>query len=169
MWCSENLDGLNGAGWGVFIALTTIPAVAVDGHTGQSGGAPDMALFIVRWVPRQPTIGVWSGWPLMSFVLLWHRTVQWHTGQSSAFDFAVLTSALFTVPPVSAVDRWAQLIVAPLAHRTVQCTPDSPVNYSGVTLRKTKSVQFVRCLGLGTGQCLVCHWLHLYLIVLQTL
>jgi hypothetical protein len=26
---------------GVFIAPTTIPAVAVDGHTRQSGGAPD--------------------------------------------------------------------------------------------------------------------------------
>jgi hypothetical protein len=29
---------------------------AVDGHTGQSGGAPDT----VRCVPHQPTIGVWS-------------------------------------------------------------------------------------------------------------
>jgi hypothetical protein len=57
----ENLDGLNGGGWGVFIAPTTIPAVVVDGHTGQSGGAPDMALFTVRCVPRQPTVGVWSG------------------------------------------------------------------------------------------------------------
>jgi hypothetical protein len=33
---------------GVFIAPTTILALAVDGHTGQSGGAPDTALFIVR-------------------------------------------------------------------------------------------------------------------------
>jgi hypothetical protein len=32
---------------GVFIALTTIPVVAVDGHTGQAGGALDMAQFIV--------------------------------------------------------------------------------------------------------------------------
>jgi hypothetical protein len=39
---------------------TTIPAVVVDGHTGQFGGAPDMTLFTVRCVPRQPTIGVWS-------------------------------------------------------------------------------------------------------------
>jgi hypothetical protein len=28
------LDSLNGGGWVVFIAPTTIPAVAVDGHTG---------------------------------------------------------------------------------------------------------------------------------------
>jgi hypothetical protein len=33
---------------GVFIAPTTIPVVTVDGHTGQSGGATDMALFTVR-------------------------------------------------------------------------------------------------------------------------
>jgi hypothetical protein len=33
---------------GVFIAPTTIPAVAVDGHTGQSTGAPDTLLFTVR-------------------------------------------------------------------------------------------------------------------------
>jgi hypothetical protein len=33
---------------GVFIAPTTIPAVAVDGHTRQSGGATNTALFTVR-------------------------------------------------------------------------------------------------------------------------
>jgi hypothetical protein len=42
------LDGLNGGGWRVFIAPNTIPVVAVDGHTEQSGGAPDTALFTVR-------------------------------------------------------------------------------------------------------------------------
>jgi hypothetical protein len=45
---------------GVFIASTTIPAVPVDGHTGQSGGAPDTTLFTVWCVPRQLTVGVWS-------------------------------------------------------------------------------------------------------------
>jgi hypothetical protein len=33
---------------GVFIALITIPAVAVDGHTGQSGGARNTTLFTIR-------------------------------------------------------------------------------------------------------------------------
>jgi hypothetical protein len=42
---------------GVFIAPTTIP---IDGHTEQSGGAPDMALFTVRCVPRQLAVEVWS-------------------------------------------------------------------------------------------------------------
>jgi hypothetical protein len=55
------MDGLNGNGCGVFIASTTILAVAVDGHTGQSGGAPDMTLFTVRCLPRQQIVGVWRG------------------------------------------------------------------------------------------------------------
>jgi hypothetical protein len=29
----RSYDGLNGGGWGVFIAPTTTPAIAVDGHT----------------------------------------------------------------------------------------------------------------------------------------
>jgi hypothetical protein len=61
MWSSENFDGLNGNGWGVFIAPTTILSVAVDGHTGQSGGAPDMTLFTVQCLPLQQTVGVWRG------------------------------------------------------------------------------------------------------------
>jgi hypothetical protein len=31
------MDGLNGGGWGVFIASKHFLAVVVDGHTGQSG------------------------------------------------------------------------------------------------------------------------------------
>jgi hypothetical protein len=31
MLSSENLDGLNGGGWGVFIAPTTILAIVIDG------------------------------------------------------------------------------------------------------------------------------------------
>jgi hypothetical protein len=48
-------------------------------------------------------------------------------------DFVVLTSDFYTIHcySVSAVDCWAKLTVAPLAHRIVRCTPDSPVNYSG--------------------------------------
>jgi hypothetical protein len=67
-----------------------------------SMGTPDMVLFIVRCAPRQPTVGVWSGWPLNSFVLLRHRTVQCVL----TWQFWLLTSALCTVHSVSAVDRW---------------------------------------------------------------
>jgi hypothetical protein len=41
---AENLDALNGGGWGVFIAPTTKTTVGradVDGRTGQSGAPPD--------------------------------------------------------------------------------------------------------------------------------
>jgi hypothetical protein len=49
----------------------------------------------------------------------------------------------------SAVDRWREVAVAPLAHRTVRwCTgqsggaPDSPVNYSGAALRILETGKF---------------------------
>jgi hypothetical protein len=86
-------------------------------------------------------------------------------------DFAILTSHFCTIhcSSVSTVDRWAKLTVALLAHRTVRCTPDSPVNFSGVALRKPESGQFEKCLGLGTGQCPVRHMLHQLLYLLQTL
>jgi hypothetical protein len=77
-------------------------------------------------------------------------------------DFAVLTSTLFTVPPS------AQSAVGEVDRCSVGSS-DSPVNFSGVALRKPESNQFTRCLGLSTGQCTVRHWLHLYLFLLQTL
>jgi hypothetical protein len=61
MRSAGGLDGLNGGGWGVFIAPTTIPAVAVDGHTEQFSGALDMVMFTVRCLPHQQTVGIWSG------------------------------------------------------------------------------------------------------------
>jgi hypothetical protein len=101
----------------------------VDGHIGQSGGAPDMELFIVRCVPRQLPVGVWSGWLLKSFVLLWHRTVRWHTRQSGAFwlrcsDFWLAHYSLFiwySSRRLGAVDRC--FVGSPDmcgAHRTVR-------------------------------------------------
>jgi hypothetical protein len=98
---------------GVFISPTTIPVVAVDGLTGQSGGAPDMALFIVRCVPCLPTIGVWSGWPLKSFVLLRHRTVRCVL----TLQFWLLHCSLFLRQRSRPL---AKLTVALLAHRIVR-------------------------------------------------
>jgi hypothetical protein len=56
-------------------------------------------------------------------------------------EFAVLTSDFCSMhcSLVSTVDRCSV------------GSQDSPVNYSGVTLRKPESGQFARCLGLGTG------------------
>jgi hypothetical protein len=51
---------------------------------------------------------------------------------SGAPSRACLTSAHFWhAINAPAGDRWREVAVAPLAHRTVRCTPDSPVNYSG--------------------------------------
>jgi hypothetical protein len=66
-------------------------------------------------------------------------------------DFAVLTSALSIVPSS------AQSTVGEIDRCSV-ATPDNPVNFSGVALRKPKSGQFAECFGLGTGQCPVRHW-----------
>jgi hypothetical protein len=83
----ESLDALNGGGWEVFIAPTNILVVGCIlcrwAHWTVRY-APDTPLFIVRCVPRQPIVGVWSSWPLNSPILVVHRIVRWHTGQSGA-------------------------------------------------------------------------------------
>jgi hypothetical protein len=79
-------------------------------------------------------------------------------------DFTFLISALSSVhcSPKSTVGRSGSLLRWLTGH--VRCTRDSPVNYSGATLRKKpESGQFTRVLGLGTEQCSVRHWQHLYL------
>jgi hypothetical protein len=87
-----------------------------------------------------------------------HRTVRCVL----ALKFWLLTSTLFTVPPS------AQLIIGEVDRCSVG-SPDSPMIFSGVALRKPESAQFTRCLGLGTEQCPVRHWQHQYLFLLQTL
>jgi hypothetical protein len=55
---------------------------------------------------------------------------------SGAPSRACLTSARFwRALNAHAGDRWREVVVAPLAHRTVRCTPNSPVNYSGANFR----------------------------------
>jgi hypothetical protein len=49
---------------------------------------------------------------------------------------ACLTSARFwRALNAPAGDRWREVVVALLVHRTDRCTPDSPVNYSGANSR----------------------------------
>jgi hypothetical protein len=49
---------------------------------------------------------------------------------------ALLLCALWRAFNASAGDRWREIVVAPLAHQTVRCTPDSPVNFSGADSRR---------------------------------
>jgi hypothetical protein len=51
--------------------------------------------------------------------------------------WARLTSArAFNAPQVAV---GAEIVVAPELHRTVRCTPDSPVNYSGLAVGVSRS------------------------------
>jgi hypothetical protein len=55
---------------------------------------------------------------------------------SGAPSRASLTSTRFwRALNAPAGDRWREVLIAPLAHRTVRCTPDSPVNYSRANSR----------------------------------
>jgi hypothetical protein len=164
MWSSENLDGLNGGGWGYLY----------PNHYSSRCS---------RWVHRTLHCSL-SGACHVSrpfgfgAVDHWSHLFSCGTGQSGGTldslvhsDFAVLTSNFCSMhcSLVGAVGRWRSW---PLLHwltRQSGGTPDSPVNYSGVTLRKPESGQFARCLGLGIGQYPVRHWQHQYLFLLQTL
>jgi hypothetical protein len=124
------LDDLN-VGWlGVFIAPTTKLAVwwwlTVEWCTGQSG-AP--ATSPGRW---DSTVGASDFWARLAV----QCTPDKYCRLSGAPSHACLTSARFWhALNASAGDRWREVAVAPLAHRTVGCTPDSPVNYSGANSR----------------------------------
>jgi hypothetical protein len=71
----------------------------------------------------------------------WARLAVWCTPDkycrlSDAPSPACMTSARFwRALNAPAGDRWREVAVAPLAHRTVRCTLDSLVNYSGANSR----------------------------------
>jgi hypothetical protein len=138
---------------GVFITPTTILVVVVDGTPDSSvvHRTWHCSLFGVCHVSRPLGFGAVNRWSPLSSC---------GTGQSGVFwlcssNFWLLHYVLLLF---IAVDRWVQLIVAPLAHRTC------PVNYSGASPRKkTRGWPVRRVLGLGTGQCPVRHWQHLNL------
>jgi hypothetical protein len=94
-----------------------------------SYGAPDMsgapATSPGRW---DSTVGASDFWARLAV----RCTPDKYCRLSDALSRACLTSASFwRALNAPAGDRWREVAVAPLAHRTVRCTPDSPVNYSG--------------------------------------
>jgi hypothetical protein len=95
--------------------------------------APDTP--VRRHVTQPLGSGAWS--TVGGLVLLRHRTVRCHTGQvmftvQCTSDSAALTlRALFLCQPL------LQSTVTRVSHCSGG-TPDSPVNYSGVRLRKTR-------------------------------
>jgi hypothetical protein len=128
-WKVENLDDLN-VGWlGVFITPTTKLAVW---WRLLSHGAPDSpvrhrtlsgapATSPGRWVLTVGTLTCGPAWlsggaPDKSCRL---------SGVPPAR--ALLLCVRWRAFNAPAVDRWREVAVAPLAHRTVRCAPDSPV------------------------------------------
>jgi hypothetical protein len=128
--------------------------LSVDGRTGQSGAPPDT----VRCASHvtQP-LGFWRFRPLELWLLgapdsaVPHRTGTVHCSVRLLALLWLCANCPHTVH--AAGDRWSRplrsLVVAPLAHRTVQChigqssaTSDSPVNYSGVALQKPEGGKF---------------------------
>jgi hypothetical protein len=71
--------------------------------------------------PRHPVVRAWSWSTVGGFILMWHRTVRCHTGQSGAPLTCCSHFCRVTVLHCSSVrvDRCAQIVVAPLVHRTV--------------------------------------------------
>jgi hypothetical protein len=101
---------------GVFIAPTTILVVgcALCRRAHRTVRcAPDTSLFIVRCLPRQLPIGVWSSRPLISPILVAHRTVRWELASQTISD-------LLTLHTAAAVDRWrSQLLLVGSPHSPV--------------------------------------------------
>jgi hypothetical protein len=88
-------------------------------------GAPDSPVrhrIVSGAPPRHLVVRAWSWSTVGGFVLMWHRTVRCHTGQSSAPLTCCSDFCRGTVLHYSSVtvDRCAQIAVAPLVHRTVR-------------------------------------------------
>jgi hypothetical protein len=146
------LDDLN-VGWlGVFIAPTTKLVVwwwlTVVWCTGQSG-APDMsgapATSPGRW---DSTVGDSDFWARLAV----RCTPDMYCRLSGAPSRACLTSERFwRALNAPAGDRWHEVAVALLVYRTVRCTPDSLVNYSGANFPRLASSR--AALPWVTGHC----------------
>jgi hypothetical protein len=116
------LPHLEVAGWVVSIATNQIVAVGEGcwrwAHRTvrcATGPCP-----VCRHVTLLLELG--AGWPLEAFVLMRHRTVRCHTGQSGAPLTFCSDFCRVTVLHCSSVrvDRSTQIAVAPLVHRTVR-------------------------------------------------
>jgi hypothetical protein len=118
---------------GVFIAPTTKHdrwwRLSVRWRTGQSGAHRTCPVpqprHQCRWIP---TVGVLTSGP----ALMSGGAPDMNCSLSGVPVWARLTSTrAVRAFNASQVAVGAEIAVAPLLHRTVRCTPDSPVNYSG--------------------------------------
>jgi hypothetical protein len=131
---------------GVFIASTTKcgrwKRLSVRWRTGQSGAHRTVRCPLprhhCRWIP---TVGASVLWARLDV----RCTPDMNCSLSGAPVWARLTSAChwraFNAPAGS---RWRGSSCCSVVHRTVRCTPDSPVNYSGAA-----SIKFPRLASSG--------------------
>jgi hypothetical protein len=140
---------MNGGVVGVFIAPTT--------KSGRLGGclfdgAPDSPVppprHHCRWIL---TVGASDLWARLDV----RCTPDMHCSLSGAPVWARLPSAraerALNAPQVAV---GAEIAVAPLVHRTVRCTPDSPVNSSGAAELKSRGWRVPEAaLPWSTGHC----------------
>jgi hypothetical protein len=139
----KNLDAMNGGVVEVFIAPTT--------KCGRWEAVCSMAHRTVRCTPDSPvppprhycrwilTVGASDLWARLDV----RCTPDIYCSLSGAPVWARLTSAraarAFNAPQRAV---GAEIAVAPELHRTVRCTPVSPVNYSGVALEIPEGGEF---------------------------
>jgi hypothetical protein len=156
---AENLDSLNGGGWGVFIAPTTKTAVGE--------GCCRWAHQTVRCAtghcsvrqPRHPTVRALA-------VSTIGALTAWATGQSGVASGShcslsgAPSGAALTLRKLSAhcslVNRPLKSTVV-LASRCSAGTPDSPVNYSGARTQKPEGEEFEVDPPWCTEHCPVAH------------
>ena len=149
------MDAMNGGVVGVFIAPTT--------KSGRWEAVCSMAHRTVRCTPDSPVPPATSSLPLDSTVEasdLWaclgvRCTPDIYCSLSGVPEWARLTSARAG----RALNAWqravgAEVAVAPELHRTVRCTPDSPVNFSGLAVGVSRSWRVPEAdLPWRTGHC----------------
>jgi hypothetical protein len=134
------LDAIECGVVGVFYSpnhqTSRLVEAAVAWRTGQSGAPPDTvrcASHVIRPLGFDRWSSDWWG--------LWAV----RCANCACSDSGAHCSALNAV----AVDRWREVVVAPLAHRTLSgASPDSPVNYSGAVSHFPEGGKFsVECPG----------------------
>jgi hypothetical protein len=136
------------------IFITTIQKLAVDEVCQR------WAHRTVRCTPDMSSAPATSSYPLgLELVDRWRLLSSCGTGQSGAHRtvrclsdplLCLMPRVLFTVR----VDRWREVAVALLTHRTVRCTPDSPVNFSGAVFVKSRGCRVPEAASCwSTGHC----------------
>jgi hypothetical protein len=126
--------------------------LSVRWHTGQSGAHRTVRCPLprhhCRWIQ---TVGASDLWARLGV----RCTPDRYCLLSGVPVWATLTSAR-AARALNAVagSRWREVVVAPRMHRTVQCTPDSPVNFSGLAVGVSRSWRVPEAdLPWRTGHC----------------